>query len=159
MASMIKKIVGLEGVANCGKTHVLRAMVNKLVSTGAKIVEIFCYDGMKLTDMGMPTEGEFVKFLRVNNKIVVVSTGGDYLNVPIVVGNIINAVTLTWILFFAAMRMGCPNVSGAYANFAEKEGVVHFDTIYLPRFRPNIDSVEKQYSGQALWVDRLISLI
>lgn len=127
--SEFKKIIGLEGLQNSGKSHILKNLVTRL-SKGVNVV-VYDYDGNLLQNL---TDKDYIAFFNYENKYIAVATGGDYLRNVKDVENAVNRNNKDIDVLVAAMRDVSPDVKSRYEVFANEKGIP-FETIFKPGFR------------------------
>lgn len=154
--AIIKKIIGLEGPENSGKSHILKNLVKRL-SKGVNVV-IYDYKGDVLPNF--PKNGDYIALFDYKNKYIAVATGGDYSNNVNDVKNAVNKNNKDVDVLVAAMRDVKPDVKSRYEEFARTNGIP-FDTIFKPGFKRMYDPnfAPKAMGAEDYWVKDLISRI
>ena len=156
---MIKEIIGLEGAENSGKSSVLRRLVSQLQKDGkVRLLKVFDYHQNELEDL--PSAGDYIAFLRIHGKIIVVATGGDLLGWVKLVIEVTLQVGFDVEVLIAAMRNSNPNVVERYLSWAKKNGVP-IRYVFKPGFKRADDNTlsEKIRWAEGLWTAYLESMI
>ena len=156
---MIKEIIGLEGAENSGKSSVLRRLVSQLQKDGkVRLLKVFDYHQNELE--GLPSAGDYIAFLRIHGKIIVVATGGDLLGWVKLVIEVTLQVGFDVEVLIAAMRNSNPSVVERYLSWAKKNGVP-IRYVFKPGFKRADDNTlsEKIRWAEGLWTAYLESMI
>lgn len=153
---MIKQIVGLEGFSNSGKSTVVRRFTRRLLKQG-RIIKAFDYSGIEIDIATIDLTKEYFVLIAYKGMIVLVVTGGDYLETVSVVINVILTLKINIDIAFVAMRKGYPAVGDAYRKQISNTFSLSIKTIFKPGYKriQELSSEEIAFADE-LWVELLM---
>lgn len=160
----IKKFIGLEGLNGSGKTTVLKELCNWLLShEDGRSLRLFSKRGSAIDVATFPPAiDDFIAFIRVWGKVVVVATGGDDWWVPEKAAEILEIVSIEVDVYLGAIRKAVnekrkhPSVKDGYERvFATAQRV------FLAKERIESSSFDDQSTKRAdtKWVMQLTGLL
>lgn len=154
----VRKVVGLEGFVNSGKTTIMKNLCRLLLQDkSAKILYVFDYNGNELADKEVDLDDgqEILIVMEVYGKVVLIVSAGDLLWVPKYIIEIIIRIKIQIDVAFVAMRYKYPEVGSEYRKQFIEFGV-GMTTVFKPGFRRcNELSKEIVVTCENLWVNRL----
>lgn len=152
----MKKIVGLEGFCNSGKSSVLRIFAHRLLETG-KILKSYDFSGVELNVSKVSWDEDFIAVIEYQGKTILVVTGGDYISTVGIVIKIIASIKINLDVVFVAMRKQYPAVGDEYRTQVRNLFSMKVKTVFKPGYKrfSELDKEEVAFAD-GLWVQELM---
>ena len=146
----ISRIVGLEGLCNSGKSHVLKALCKRLLPLpNSRVIYVIQLDGTMDTDVSrIDYENDICVCIEVGGKNVCIISGGDYVTLGKLIIEVSIKVKTHIEVMFVAMRY--PAVGEACRKDMSQYGL-KIKSI----FKPGCKRVDHFPDGVLDWVDSI----
>ena len=151
----VTRVIGVEGFCNSGKSSVLKKLCQVLLSQqGARILHVYGYNGDELAVKNIDYNADVFVVIEVYGRIVVIVTGGDYLNIPYIVINVLIRLSIRIDVAFVAMRYMYPSVGDMYRKLLKG---IALESVFKPGLKRIYEFPEGVLETvDQLWVKELL---
>lgn len=153
----IKRVVGLEGFRNSGKTNVMNLLCKTILNMdGARILHVLDWQGNVCDTNTIVFGVDIFVVLEIKGKVVVIVSGGDYEKTPNFVINILIKLSISIDVLFVGMRYRKPSVGDGYRVAFSQYGI-KVESVFKPGFKRTDEFPEEIKEGlEKIWVDLLL---
>lgn len=148
----ISRIVGLEGLCNSGKSHVLKALCKILLALpNSRLLYVRQPNGEICSDSSrIDYRNDICAWIAVGGKNICIISGGDYVSLGKTIVDITVQVNIHIEVLFVAMRFLYPAVGEAFRKDMSEYGLK-----VKSIFKPGCKRVDHFPDGVLDWVDSI----
>ena len=153
----VKRVVGLEGFVNSGKTSVMKLLCKSILNMDeARILHVLDMQGNVCTATKIDFRNDIFVVLEVKGKVVVIVSGGDYKTTPACIIKILLKLSIRIDILFVGMRYRNPSVGDVYRAAFNLYGIT-MESVFKPGFKRDWDIPDEVKEGlERIWVDLLL---
>ena len=153
----VKRVVGLEGFVDSGKTSVMKLLCRTILNMdGARILYGLDGNWNVCAANKINFEADIFIVLEVKGKIVVIVSGGDCKTTPDFIIKILIKLSISIDVLFVGMRYRKPSVGDGYRVAFNQYGI-KVESVFKPGFKRTKelpDGVKEEF--EKIWVDLLL---
>jgi len=147
----MKRVIGVEGLENSGKSDILRKLAKDLIFRGGKVKSVYRYGRLNQACDASILDGDddFVIVIEIDGAVIVIVSLGDYENIVRRIKDLLKRIGVDPDILIVAMRMASPNVSAVYRQEYGKL----LDVIFKPGIKrwENLTYDQKEFLDE-LWL-------